>query len=63
MQNLQALTDRMPIEIGTFVSMAMYNRQLRSQHDVSGFDCVKFVDVAVGDEKEASTSWVVRHHN
>lgn len=49
---------RMPIEIGTFVSMAMYNRQLRSQHDVSGFDCVKFVDVAVGDEKEASTSWV-----
>ncbi|KAG9019604.1 hypothetical protein FRB90_012450, partial [Tulasnella sp. 427] len=51
---------RMPNEIGTFVSVVMYNRQLRSNHayNISGFDCVKFVDVAVGEEEVEGTSWV-----
>ncbi|KAG8915393.1 hypothetical protein FRC01_003678 [Tulasnella sp. 417] len=51
---------RMPPEIGNFVSVVMYDRYLRSwsKHGVPGHDCIKFVDVAVGDEKEANTSWV-----
>ncbi|KIO27806.1 hypothetical protein M407DRAFT_55818, partial [Tulasnella calospora MUT 4182] len=51
---------RMPPEIGNFVSMVMYARELHSwsDHRVPGFDCTKFVDVAVGDEEPANTSWV-----
>lgn len=53
--------DRMPPEVGNFVSGAMYEGKLKSnpEHIVPGFSCLKFVDVAIGEEKMQNTSWIV----
>ncbi|TFK48133.1 P-loop containing nucleoside triphosphate hydrolase protein [Heliocybe sulcata] len=49
---------RMPSPLGDFISKEMYNRKLRSQHEIKGPSCVRFVDVYKGEEEKSGTSWV-----
>ncbi|KZT19089.1 hypothetical protein NEOLEDRAFT_1033380, partial [Neolentinus lepideus HHB14362 ss-1] len=49
---------RMPMPLGAFISKEMYNRKLRSQHDIQEPSCVRFIDVYKGTEEKSGTSWV-----
>lgn len=40
----------------------MYDGKLRSHHEVTAPSCLRFVDVAIGEEVQKSTSWVVSLH-
>ena len=48
--------DRMPIQLGEFISEQIYNGQLRSFHKIKDEACF-FVDVAEGREKRNDKSW------
>ncbi|KAF9033215.1 P-loop containing nucleoside triphosphate hydrolase protein [Panaeolus papilionaceus] len=47
---------RMPIPIGRFISSAVYDRRLKSEHPITSSDCVKFIDMQ-GCEEKAGFSW------
>ena len=53
------ITDRMTVELGSFISQAVYSSKLKSEHEISGFNCIKFVDVWNGNEEKAGKSWKV----
>ncbi|OJT07637.1 ATP-dependent helicase upf1 [Trametes pubescens] len=48
---------RMPIELGRFISDAMYQSKLKSVHNVTGTACIMAIDVRKGAEQSAGSSW------
>ncbi|KAF7350700.1 Nucleoside triphosphate hydrolase protein [Mycena sanguinolenta] len=48
---------RMPVPIGEFISARVYDRRLRSQHEIKSTDCVAFIDVFKGAETSSALSW------
>src|SRR6266852_9359030 len=53
------LTDRLPIHLGSFISENIYNGKLRSQHSISDYSCIAFIDVWKGKELKQGTSFMV----
>ncbi|KAG8883769.1 Small subunit (SSU) processome component [Tulasnella sp. 331] len=49
---------RMPVPIGQFISKHVYQDELQSKHSITSLESLKFVDVAIGNEKTQKTSWV-----
>jgi len=49
----------MPVPIGNFISNAVYDRRLKSSHNIRSLSSVSFVDVQHGKEERAGTSWTV----
>jgi regulator of nonsense transcripts 1 len=54
------LPDRMPEAIGAFISRHVYDGRLFSEHAIKTMDCVAFVDVSKGEERQSGLSWKVR---
>ncbi|KAJ2974699.1 hypothetical protein NUW54_g11853 [Trametes sanguinea] len=48
---------RMPIPLGDFISVQVYDSQLRSVHAISDRNTVRFVDVRKGAEERVGSSW------
>ncbi|KAH9921368.1 P-loop containing nucleoside triphosphate hydrolase protein [Amylocystis lapponica] len=51
---------RMPVPLGDFISMEVYNSKLRSTHNIGEMSSVMFADVWKGVESKEGQSWVVR---
>ncbi|PBL03561.1 P-loop containing nucleoside triphosphate hydrolase protein [Armillaria gallica] len=49
---------RMPTPIGDFISEHVYNRKLKTIHQISSKTCCRFVNVSSGQEIQRSKSWV-----
>ncbi|KAK0458310.1 P-loop containing nucleoside triphosphate hydrolase protein [Desarmillaria tabescens] len=49
---------RIPRQIGDFISEHVYNKQLKTVHDISSKICCRFVNVSGGREGERSRSWI-----
>jgi len=52
----------MPVPLGRFISDAVYDRRLESEHGITSSECVKFVDVSFaygGEESSHGNSWIV----
>ena len=58
---LSSSADRMPLPIGNFISSAVYDGRLRSQHLITDSSSLAFVNVSApqGLEERAGTSWRV----
>ncbi|KAF5366451.1 hypothetical protein D9758_009799 [Tetrapyrgos nigripes] len=52
--------DRMPIALGAFISLNVYNNGLKSQHKLTSLSCVSFIDAAKGFEENSGFSWRAR---
>ncbi|PBK75706.1 hypothetical protein ARMSODRAFT_403857 [Armillaria solidipes] len=50
---------RMPTPIGDFISEHVYNKKLKTIHEISSKTCCRFVNVSSGQEKQRSKSWIV----
>ncbi|KAI0827584.1 AAA domain-containing protein, partial [Trametes gibbosa] len=48
---------RMPVELGKFISEAMYQSRLKSVHKTLGSSCIRAVNVRKGKEETAGSSW------
>ncbi|KAI5120000.1 hypothetical protein M0805_008461 [Coniferiporia weirii] len=49
---------RMPVPLGSFISTAVYNGKLRSEHKIKTPSCVTFIDVSFGVEEFCGKSFV-----
>ncbi|KAE9397707.1 P-loop containing nucleoside triphosphate hydrolase protein [Gymnopus androsaceus JB14] len=49
---------RMPVPLGNFISAHVYKQRLKSQHDITDYSCVRFVNTPRGVEEKRGTSWV-----
>ncbi|KAF8976101.1 hypothetical protein BDQ17DRAFT_1440809 [Cyathus striatus] len=49
----------MPTCLGAFISQAIYQSKLKSNHEIKTSDCLKFVDVGIqhGEETKDGFSW------
>ncbi|KAL1724450.1 P-loop containing nucleoside triphosphate hydrolase protein [Schizophyllum commune] len=48
---------RMPVFLGNFISKRVYNNKLKSEHPIRTPTCIRFVNVARGQERSVGTSW------
>lgn len=53
----------MPAPIGNFISQHVYDRRLKTQHEINSLLSCRLVDVRQGKEKSMSKSWVVSNLN
>ncbi|KAH9856840.1 P-loop containing nucleoside triphosphate hydrolase protein [Lenzites betulinus] len=53
---------RMPVQLGKFISEAMYRSRLKSIHDTRGTSCIRAINVRKGEEEAAGSSWKVSLH-
>lgn len=61
-RHLDSDVDRMPEPLGGFISEAMYDTKLRSDHkNKDDFNCVRFVNVSKGEEQQQDKSYKVRN--
>ncbi|KAL5478689.1 hypothetical protein ACEPAI_1966 [Sanghuangporus weigelae] len=49
---------RMPVSLGRFISEAVYDSKLRSEHDVKTHSCIAFIDVSLGEEEDDKKSYI-----
>lgn len=56
---LSIFADRMPTQIGDFISRVVYNDKLKSIHKVTSLNCLAFVDANLGKEESEGKSWKV----
>lgn len=56
---LISIADRMPMELGSFISKSVYASALKSEHNITSSSCVKLVDVCNGYEENQGLSWKV----
>lgn len=54
-----SFVDRMPMELGSFISKSVYASALKSEHNITSRSCVKLVDVCNGYEEHQGLSWKV----
>jgi hypothetical protein len=59
--NSWACVDRMPTQLGKFLSREVYDGRLQSQHPIVDASCIRFVDVSRGHEELAGSSFRVSH--
>ncbi|KAG2071019.1 P-loop containing nucleoside triphosphate hydrolase protein [Suillus decipiens] len=50
---------RMPLVIGSFISRHVYDQKLITAHDINSKAACYFLDVKMGQEQKAGTSWIV----
>ncbi|KAJ3846366.1 P-loop containing nucleoside triphosphate hydrolase protein, partial [Lentinula lateritia] len=50
---------RLPVPLGEFISMKVYENQLKSFHSITQYSCVRFVDTSRGVEERSGVSWIV----
>ncbi|KAJ3865591.1 P-loop containing nucleoside triphosphate hydrolase protein [Lentinula novae-zelandiae] len=50
---------RLPVPLGEFISMKVYENQLKSFHSITQYSCVRFVDTPRGVEERSGVSWIV----
>ncbi|KAI0343425.1 P-loop containing nucleoside triphosphate hydrolase protein [Trametopsis cervina] len=48
---------RMPVPLGNFISHAVYNSELKSNHAIQDTSCIAFIDAAKGQEVQSGKSW------
>ncbi|PSR72748.1 hypothetical protein PHLCEN_2v11443 [Hermanssonia centrifuga] len=48
----------MPIPLGNFISDEVYNKKLKSVHNIDNISCISFVDVDKGVEEHCGKSWI-----
>jgi hypothetical protein len=51
--------DRLPVPLGEFISKNVYEGKLRSEHSVTDYSCVTFIDVWKGKETMQGSSYLV----
>ncbi|KAH9856811.1 hypothetical protein C2E23DRAFT_721458 [Lenzites betulinus] len=51
---------RMPVPLGEFISKTVYDGKLKSEHKITDWSAVSFVDVRKGREEKVGSSWKVR---
>lgn len=56
---IQPFLDRLPVPLGEFISMKVYENQLKSFHSITQYSCVRFVDTPRGVEERSGVSWIV----
>lgn len=56
----EPVKDRMPIELGKFLSKEVYNGRLQSKHEITDASCIRFIDVSRGFEETSGSSFEVR---
>ncbi|KAL5510973.1 hypothetical protein ACEPAG_3692 [Sanghuangporus baumii] len=49
---------RMPVPLGRFISEAVYDGKLKSEHDVKTQSCIAFIDVSLGEEENDKKSYI-----
>ncbi|KAJ3927266.1 MAG: P-loop containing nucleoside triphosphate hydrolase protein [Lentinula lateritia] len=49
---------RLPVPLGEFISMKVYENQLKSFHSITQYSCVRFVDTPRGVEERSGVSWI-----
>jgi hypothetical protein len=49
----------MPVPLGDFISKEVYEGKLQSEHSITDFSCISFVDVSNGEEERGGHSWKV----
>jgi hypothetical protein len=52
--------DRMPVSLGNFISLHVYDGKLESEHRLTSKSCLSFVDAQNGLEEKSGFSWQVR---
>lgn len=50
----------MPMELGQFISEAMYRSKLHSVHQIVGTACIRAINVRKGEEEKVGSTWKVR---
>jgi hypothetical protein len=53
------LADRLPIQLGSFISGKVYNGKLKSEHEIADYSCIAFIDVWKGKEMKRGNSYLV----
>lgn len=48
---------RMPTQLGDFISEEVYENKLKSDHKITDWSAVRFVDVRKGQEEHVGLSW------
>jgi hypothetical protein len=55
----ESSADRMPMQLGKFLSKEVYSGRLQSSHEINDASCIRFIDVSRGFEQTSGSSFKV----